>query len=175
MYPAAHRTSCKKTVIAKPVRTLASHPLLCLRRVTFCHQRQKVTKERLQNPWFWNPSAPGMRPAWTLTCPAYQPLDPMPCFRIDSAPPSAGRSRGPALPWHIRGAPCVYRADEDPAAPLATYPVGADAHIGPPSTALHTALSLRSQCAHWLRNPRPPRTPRSSPAIIFLSTLHEKG
>ena len=27
-------------------------PLFCRPRVTFCHQRQKVTKERRQNPWF---------------------------------------------------------------------------------------------------------------------------
>ena len=35
------------------------HPLLrkCLRRGTFCHQRQKVPKERRQNQWFWNPCA----------------------------------------------------------------------------------------------------------------------
>ena len=29
--------------------------LVCLRRGTFCQQRQKVPKERRQNPWFWNP------------------------------------------------------------------------------------------------------------------------
>ena len=29
----------------------------CLRRGTFCHQRQKVPKERRQNQWFWNPCA----------------------------------------------------------------------------------------------------------------------
>ncbi len=32
--------------------SLALHPLSCRPRVTFCHQRQKVTKERRQNPWF---------------------------------------------------------------------------------------------------------------------------
>ncbi len=53
----------KKYVIAKPVRTLAVairgtralHPLFCLRRGTFCQQRQKIPKERRQNQWFWNP------------------------------------------------------------------------------------------------------------------------
>ena len=29
----------------------------CLRRGTFCQQRQKVPKERRQNQWFWNPCA----------------------------------------------------------------------------------------------------------------------
>ena len=46
------------------------------------------------------------------------------CFRIVSAPTAAGRSRGPALPCHIRDAPCVYRADKEPAAPLAMHPEG---------------------------------------------------
>ena len=44
------------------------------------------------------------------------------CFRIVSAPTAAGRSRGPALPWWSRDALCVYRADKEPAAPLAMHP-----------------------------------------------------
>ncbi len=42
MCPANHRTPCTYK---------------CLRRGTFCHQRQKVPKERRQNQWFWIPCA----------------------------------------------------------------------------------------------------------------------
>ena len=35
--------------------------------------------------------------------------NPPPCFRIDPAPPSAGRSRGPALPWRGKDGFCAYR------------------------------------------------------------------
>ena len=39
--------------------SLPPRPLFhkCLRRGTFCQQRQKVPKERRQNQWFWNPCA----------------------------------------------------------------------------------------------------------------------
>ena len=103
--------------------TPASHPLFCrtaghfLPSAAESNQRTPPKPMVLESFRAWNasrvdthlPRVPTARSA-------------MPCFRIVSALPSAGRSRGPALPWHIRGAPCVYRADEEPAAPLATYP-----------------------------------------------------
>ena len=47
-----------------------------------------------------------------------------PSFRIVSAPPSAGRSRGPALPRWNRDAICAYRADGEPVALHVTHPQG---------------------------------------------------
>ena len=42
----------------------------CQPRGTFCHQRQKVPKERRQNPWFWIPCTGGVHPVQKLFCPA---------------------------------------------------------------------------------------------------------
>ncbi len=70
-----------------------------------------------------------------------------PCFRIDSAPPSAGRSRGPALPWRGRDALFIYRATRCGHRALRKFgghtSVGADAHIGPPGLVPH---SLQNPC-----------------------------
>ena len=61
-----------------------------------------------------------------------------PCFRIVSAPTSAGRSRGPALTWWRRDALCVYRAARNI---FCHHSVGADSHIGPLCT--HLLLCFR--------------------------------
>ena len=42
----------------------------CQPRGTFCHQRQKVPKERRQNPWFWIPCTGVVHPVQKLFCPA---------------------------------------------------------------------------------------------------------
>ena len=54
--PAPHKTLRRGGRLHRPA---LPHFLLhtCLRRGTFCHQRQKVPKERRQNQWFWNPCA----------------------------------------------------------------------------------------------------------------------
>ena len=83
--------------------------MFCLRRGTFCQQRQKVPKERRQNQGFeilprLKRILCGNPPATQTKCSSLPP-----CFRIVSAPTSAGRSRGPALPRRRRDALCAYR------------------------------------------------------------------
>ena len=72
-----HRTPCNASVgrgALTPPPDIVPHPrqgtrvppttaplVKCLRRGTFCHQRQKVPKERRQNQWFWNPCAGTVR------------------------------------------------------------------------------------------------------------------
>ena len=52
-----------------------------------------------------------------------------PCVRMVSAAPSAGRSRGPALPWRSRDTLCVCRVIRN----ISCHRfVGGDAHIVPP-------------------------------------------
>ena len=59
-----------------------------------------------------------------------------PCFRMASAPPSAGRSRGPALPWRSRDTLCVCRVMRN----ISCHRfVGADAHIVPPYRIINNA------------------------------------
>ena len=70
-------------------RTPCAHK--CLRRGTFCHQRQKVPKERRQNRWFWNPCA-GVVLAGTK--PTY------PANRTDEIPHRAFASS-------LRPSPCI--------------------------------------------------------------------
>ena len=102
--------------------SLALHPLSCRPRGTFCQQRQKVTKERRQNQGFEILCAAGLPSAWKPSATRTGRAGLSSCFRIVSASTAAGRSRGPALPCHIRDAPCIYRAGKEPAAPLAMHP-----------------------------------------------------
>ena len=50
----------------------------CLRRGTFCHQRQKVPKERCQNQWFWIPCAGAVREVSRPFTPANKTVQPRP-------------------------------------------------------------------------------------------------
>ena len=60
-----------------------------------------------------------------------------PCFRMVSAVPSAGRSRGPALPWCSRDTLCVCRVMRN----ISCHRfVGDDAHIVPPYRATCNTL-----------------------------------
>ena len=72
----------------------ASQPQLCLRRLPFFLRRKKGRKERRQNPWFWNP----LRGRSAADAAARKPREwgaakSVPCFRMVSASPSAGRAR----------------------------------------------------------------------------------
>ena len=59
-----------------------------------------------------------------------------PCFRMVSAAPSAGRSRGPALPWRSRDTLCVCRVMRN----ISCHRfVGDDAHIVPPYRTINNA------------------------------------
>ena len=57
-------------------RTPCAHK--CLRRGTFCHQRQKVPKERRQNQWFWIPCAGVVREVSGPFNPANKTVQPRP-------------------------------------------------------------------------------------------------
>ena len=50
-----YRSRCSEATYGFLCIAANPSPLGCLRRGTFCHQRQKVPKKRRQNPWFWNP------------------------------------------------------------------------------------------------------------------------
>ena len=102
--------------------SLALHPLSCRPRGTFCHQRQKVPKEHRQNQGFEILPRLECVPRGHPPAPRTNLSSLLSCFRIAPASTAAGRSRGPALPCHIRDAPCVYRAGKEPAAPLAMHP-----------------------------------------------------
>ncbi len=50
----------------------------CLQRGTFCHQQQKVPKERCQNQWFWIPCAGAVREVSRPFTPANKTVQPRP-------------------------------------------------------------------------------------------------
>ena len=121
---------------------------------------RKCPKSAVKTHGFEILSAPGMHPVWTPSATRTIRSSLPPCFRIVSAPTSAGRSRGPALPWHNRDALCVYRpahnvscwTSEGPRPTSARpdlhrthyhAPVGRGALTPPPGLALH---SLQKTC-----------------------------
>ena len=83
---------------------------------------RKYPKNAVKTHGFEILCAAGACPMRTHSAPRTKFSNPPPCFRIVSAPPSAGRSRGPALAWRGGDGFCVYRADKEPAAPLAMHP-----------------------------------------------------
>ena len=87
----------------------AMYPLFYPRRGTFCQQRKKVLKERRQNQGFGILLRIECVPCGKAFATRTERAGLPPCFRIAPAPPSAGRSRGPALAWRGRGDFCVYR------------------------------------------------------------------
>ena len=103
-----------KGVIAKPVRTLAVAiriPLLLPPAGHFLPTATESTQRTPPKPMVLESFArlgciPCGKPPTTRTERAGLP----PCFRVVSAPPSAGRSRGPALPWRGGDGFCAYRA-----------------------------------------------------------------
>ena len=151
-------TPLAKGVIAKPVRTLAVAiriPLLLPPAGHFLPTAAENTQRTPPKPMVlesfvrlgWIPC--GKPPTTRTECAGLPP-----CFRVVSAPPAAGRSRGPALPWRGGDTPCVYRAAQCghralrnsidkrcvgggvPDAPLSRTPCHApvrrDAYIAPP-------------------------------------------
>ena len=112
--PRTYTVLLAKGVIAKPVRTLAVAiriPLLLPPAGHFLPTAAESTQITPPKPMVLESFArlgciPCGKPPTTRTERAGLP----PCFRVVSAPPSAGRSRGPALPWRGGDTPCVYRA-----------------------------------------------------------------
>ena len=83
---------------------------------------RKCPKNAVKTHGFEILCAAGLSSAWKPSATRTGRAGLSSCFRIVSAPTAAGRSRGPALPWWSRDTLCVYRADKEPAAPLAMHP-----------------------------------------------------
>ena len=103
-----------------------------------------------------------------------------PCFRMASASTSAGRSRGPALPWRGRDIPCVYRVAHN--APCHPF-VGDDAYIVPVActscyASVGVTLAVARPVLHFtscncnlsLRGRSAPVAIRNPPHTAFLVT-----
>ena len=116
----------------------------CLRRGTFCHQRQKVPKERRQNQWFWNPCAVVVRKVskiFTLankTTQIRSLLSHCPCVYPPRRAPRLccpSKQGGPLrLPFSGRRGRRPLRNS------IGKRSVGADAYIGPPHRTLKNPL-----------------------------------
>ena len=105
-----HRPLANNKVTGVAIRNPhAMYPLFYPRHGAFCQQRQKVLKERRQNQGFGILPRLECVPCGKAFATRTERAGLPPCFRIAPAPPSAGRSRGPALAWRGRGGFCVYR------------------------------------------------------------------
>ena len=93
---------------AQPIRLPVSAPPPAAPFLSTAKERAERTPPK---PRFWNPFR-GRSAACIGSLPPreWERANFIPCFRIASASTSAGRSRGPVLPWHSRGALCAYRA-----------------------------------------------------------------